>query len=313
MSDEESNELVQSSGSAQSDLVTSAKVNRILLTRTIGTEEQEDSRLQREQDFLELQRILVAPIVGRESAQSVVDYYEAGLPEGGFEAILSGKTLVEDTFVMERILGDRLFGELERVYVDFPLDGQYSDERSRDLYPKFIGDFNPDLLYAAFIYPATCEKEGEVHNLFFLRKDVLRPGERSELVRRANELLNILGYSKEFYHFRNFVDPWSGLVHKIQEVSLRAEPMQDVDYARIGRVVRWGSQDLLTGMVVETEGLEQPVILENGNNKEKFGHLYGRLVRYHLKRDRFDVPSGNLVATSLSIPTDDTLRLPILE
>lgn len=288
-----------------------------VFARPVENKQQYEARMERENAFLELQRELITSLIGSDAAQSIEDYYEADLPTGAF-AMLQGVGIAEDLFVQDKVLGDSLLERMERYHLTLTSRNERHeyDQRSKELCTQFVHDFNPDILYTSHALHDITAPDGVKYNLTVLRKDALKSGERSGIIRRANKLLEVLAYSNKFYHYKERCDPWKQLIHKIEGVSLRAEPMRDVHFAKTGKVIEWcdPSDYADGGMVVESHDMEMRPIIRNARNQERFGHLKGQLVRYHFTGyEDMGIPYGNLVATSLSIPADDTLKLPPVE
>ncbi len=292
-------------------------------TRPDETAEEHQQRMKREEDFLDLQ----AKIIGFISDKSTNNYYDLGLPlPTSFFGEIFGLPILENFFIEQEVLGHSLIDKIERHFLEFPEGEGTIPKRGTplgDFVCELHYDFNPDIFYSAHTM-THAELDGKEYHLSILRKGSLRPGDKRLIVQRANRLLNILSYSEDFYKYEiNEKSPWEGLIRKIQLISLRADPMQNVNYANTGKVIGWCKYDkhmyvesfhvefvkLLNGKTVHLR--EGTVTLDNCDNQEKYGFLKGRLVRYLFLGNNIEgLPYGRLVSTSITPFIDDTLSLP---
>ncbi len=294
-------EMVSITKAVEPEKVEKRRFCNEITMRTMEGDDEYSLRMKKEADFLELQRELFRYMIGEEAARGIVDYYQAGLPTGIWESLV-GKDTSEDILIERRVLGKPL---TERMFSYLPENssGKVVPKKLRKKYHehgyRLFPDFNPDVLYI-------CGNR-------VLMKNSLEPDERRELARRANDVLGVLDYSQEFYLHRNWLNPWEELIKKIEGISIRAEPMQDVKYAKTGIVRKWVKDHkyAMDGMIVETLGTEEFIILTNAKNQEKFGYLKGLAVRYHIIEYSEDGPYiyGDLISTSLA-PCIKTPSLP---
>ncbi len=280
-----------------------------LMTRPAETPEEFDVRMEREGKFLEMQRELITPLVGPDKAKPIDDYYEAGLPTGLFR-MMSGLPAIEYFFIEDNVLGKDVSSRVNHFSLKTKKETGKFDNFSENLFIKYFVNYNPDVLISTFIYPA--EVDGTGANFFVLKKKDLRPGERRQILQRAEALLDVLRYSDEYYHYKNRYDPWEELILNIEGLAARAGPMENKKYIKTGKVSNYAEPNeyrVERGYVAENS--DENVILTNCDDVEKFAYLKGKVVRYHFKGYKgLGFPVGDLIADKLTLPVDDTLQLP---
>jgi hypothetical protein len=280
-----------------------------ILSRPAETPEEFDARMKREGKFLKMQREIITPLVGHDKAKHIDDYYEAGLPRGLFR-MLSGLPAIEYFFIEHNVLGEELTSRVNHFSLKTKKETGKFDNFSKNLFIKYFVDYNPDVLISNFIYPARVDGTGA--NFFVLKKKDMRPGERRQMIQRAEALLDVLRYSGEYYHYKNRHDPWEELILNIEGLAARAGPMENKKYIKTGKVFDYAEPNEYrheSGYVAENA--DENVILTNCDDVEKFAYLKGKIVRYHFKGYKgMGFPVGDMIADKLTIPVDDTLQLP---
>lgn len=246
----------------------------------------------------------------KEYGNTVVDFYEAG-GATGISAFLSGKNALEEIVMLQKVVGQSIMQRIEGFTLR-PFENDTPDIKERELYREFIANYNPDVLYATILWPANFKG----YNLLVLRKSSLKPGEKRQIIEKGDKFWYALSYSGEFYHYRNRPNPWEDLVKEVEGLMLRTEPMLDRTYAKIGTVIDWkdGTNYNRGGLIVKTPDIKAKVLLTNTNDRERFSHLIGKVIKYHFMgyydvNGIIDLHYGELVSPTLYIPLDDTPKL----
>jgi len=203
-------------------------------------------------------------------------------------------------FIETKILDGADFKKYSLPVVKGEVDPQ--DSTSLKLYEDSCIFFNPSVVFADF-NPYQSEKL----NLSVLTRDMLSEKQLAELVGRGEKWLDL------FYKIekeREFFWSWRFSI-RVESLLAKAEPYRTRDFVQAGKVIGFNDIDNpefpsvgSSGAVVG--GFEKHhcangvgLISLINTDKNKFGHLLNKEVRYHYRgivRDYAPLPYGELIA-----------------
>jgi len=214
---------------------------------------------------------------------------------------------LHNVFVNQKIFGNDLSSKIEKYFLPGP--GEI-DENSQDfkkyqrLYLNLCAEFNPDILYSCFIWPATEMNNGNKleYNLFVLKKSQLKKDELEEITKRGENMLGVLDYSVELCCNNGNKNPFEKLINLVQGVVLRADPFCNKPYAKKGIIMDYYENFTTingrSGYLVENKESGKIAILKNTGNEKKFKYLKGKSAIYHQKglENGNEYPYAELIA-----------------
>jgi hypothetical protein len=269
-----------------------------------------------EEQFILLQRWLLAPIIGKESAATAIDYFASGGPVGMFETILSTKVVVKYTFITQAIFGEKVPRRMHKYLLQVGDDEEETEESKigKEIAKEAFFSFEERVLYADHIVPFRASEirddlladgktdtnssttEEREYNFAILYKDQLTDEEVNEAFARAKAVQKVLVYSSNHYHrlqketTMRIFDPWKELRQEIEAIILRLAPGEPTLFSGRGVIEGWNNSDYYnpSGYYIklnpkqDEDGYVGPdkLVLENMTDKERYKHIIGKSIIY---------------------------------